>query len=931
MHNLSASDFPAYFRGVHGYDPYPWQVRLTETVLSTGQWPPAMDLPTGSGKTSALDTAVFSLAAQPDDFPRRVAFVIDRRIIVDQVYEHANTINSALRTPRNGVLTRVRDGLNALTGAGEDEDRNPLGVAALRGGVPIDNEWASRPDQPWVVVSTVDQFGSRLLFRGYGVAREMRPIHAGLAGHDCLVILDEVHLSQSFAETLEAVQAGRSGPLPRPLQIVEMSATRRNGNAKPFRLLPSDLEQSETLRKRVSTVKTGVLRPLRGRSGEDAIPKAVQEIIGKELVSAVRSVGIIVNRVRTARLTHEALVDAGLNTHLLTGRMRPLDRARLLDVVDDAIRADRTDVGADLTVVVATQAIEVGADFSFDALITECAPIDSLRQRFGRLDRRGAFLDRTGAPARAWVLGVRSEVESRKPDPIYHDALKETWQALEERFGESDLNVGPDSRELAELAVVAERTAAPQRQAPLLLNTHLEAWVQTNPEPIVEPTLDPFLHGLGEPNNTDVSVVWRYDRSPDTLKLVPPRPAEYLQVPIGAVKAWLACHSEETLVADVDTAQAEESLRRTSAERGTAVRWRGQSDDPEPVDNVNKIQPGDVIIAAPEMGGLTAGTWNPISTEPVTDLGDEAQHAHSWHRAPLSRRFTLRLDQRIYPDAIDLVAGEDEEHSTRDRITSWLESVLRRDLRIPWRDEVCEALNSSFLLYPTDPEGERDYPIITNTKVDGSAFDGSDQSVSFTGTAVTLRSHLDGVGQKAAEYARRLGLDSTLQDDLQLAGRLHDLGKVDRRFQLMLVGGDEVQLEMLDDPLAKSRPGTPRVYPYPRGMRHELASVALAQSNRNVLADAHDPELVLHLVATHHGHARSLAPIIKDPDPQTLQYRHDGHTMRASSDLVDSPIAPDGADRFWRLVNRYGHHGLAWLEAILRLADHRQSAEERQE
>ena len=47
MSELTSADFAAFFRDVHGYEPFPWQTRLTEQVLREGEWPGVIDLPTG--------------------------------------------------------------------------------------------------------------------------------------------------------------------------------------------------------------------------------------------------------------------------------------------------------------------------------------------------------------------------------------------------------------------------------------------------------------------------------------------------------------------------------------------------------------------------------------------------------------------------------------------------------------------------------------------------------------------------------------------------------------------------------------------------------------------------------------------------------------------------------------------------------------------
>ena len=926
---LTSRDFATFFRDIHGYEPFPWQQRLTEHVLNRRSWPKVIDLPTGTGKTAILDTAVFAMAVQSETSPRRVVFVIDRRIVVDQVYERAQRIQERVETADTLVLERVRSRLRRLS------DGKPLGVAALRGGIPIDGDWVRRPDQPWVVVSTVDQFGSRLLFRGYGVKPGMWPIHAGLAGNDCLVILDEVHLSVPFAETLAHVSTLDTGVLPRRFAVVEMSATPSDERAERFTLDPgTDLNGCAELRRRVEVSKRAELVSARD---EEAIPATVLRIVksihiaNRKRESQLRSIGVVVNRVRTARETHKALGSAGYSAHLITGRMRPLDRIDALTLIGPVVDPDGSRHGDQLGVVVATQAIEVGADFSFDALVTECAPVDSLRQRFGRLDRRGTCSERTGCPAQAWIIGPTSVVRSRKPDAIYGESSRVTWEELERRSEDGRLDVGPLS-----LRDFPDNAVAPRTSAPLLLKTHMDTWVQTRPEPLVQPAIDWFLHGIFQNRSADVSIVWRWDRSSEALRLIPPRQAECLQLPIAAVKSWLAGDSTEVEIADVGQAHESEDFRsRPKLLPKNWVRWIGFGEGVDGHVGVKDIRTGDVLVVDPMQGGLIAGTWDPSATEPVADLGDAAQIAYQ-------RKATLRLDPNL-PYVDSPPTPVDEAKATvpiSERVANWLEEqAIEPNQQSDWMRKAIGKLRSNFevnIVGFHDENPAKAYYILTErhsgTKisvVEAEVMDDSDEASSFTSTGVSLRQHLNGVGERAGRIAERLGLPPGVVEDLRLAGRLHDLGKVDSRFQMQLVGGDEVELEMRrGKPLAKSLPGARRIRRYPKGMRHEVASVAMIESNRDVLGPAYDKDLVLHLVGTHHGWGRPLPSIMEDPAPQVLSFSVNGYLMEAGSDLTESSLALDMADRFWRLVERYGYHGLAWLETILRLADHQESAEE---
>ena len=963
---LAADAFPNFFRALHGCDPFPWQSRLAIQVLETG-WPSVIAMPTGSGKTACLDVAIFALAAEvgtdrPRRQARRIFFVIDRRIVVDEAYSRAKRIAASLAEAKDGLLVQVADRLRTLAGP----DEVPLATAILRGGIYRDDRWSRSPSQPTVVVGTVDQVGSRLLYRGYGLSPSAWPIHAGLIGNDSLIIVDEAHCSRPFTQTLGWVARYRGTqwaekPLNLPFGVVTMTAT-PPAETDVFKAQAEDLAHP-VLGRRLAVSKPTRLVVAKAKE-EGFVATAVEGAAWLAKDGAL--VGVLVNRVATARAIFEAIrqrtVDSGKNkldadVILLTGRVRPADRDILLEAHAERIMAKPGRVRpVQAMVVVATQCLEVGADVDFDALVTECCPLDALRQRFGRLNRLGA------ADSSPGVVIVRSDqAESSDDDPIYGSALAQTWKWLgEHATGEGvdrtvDLGIssveglldgGPDAR-----ADVLRRTSRDLPEGPVVLPSHCDCWAQTSPITSADPDPSIYLHGpkMGTP---EVQVVWRADLDQassaswiETVAACGPASAEAIAVPLYAVRAWLN-QAAAPITADLEgVAEPDEDEEQGGGGRA-CLRWRGpDSEDTEVVTDPKTIRPGDTLVVPASYGGCDAFGWAPGIENAVVDLGDQVQANR--------RRAVIRIhvalvpgwalsDEALTNEIMVLATVAPSDDSVEDgQIRALLARIADDSGAKPWLRLAARHLAHSRRLRVSPRPGGAGLVVSTPVPLpaDGeSDFTDEDATASASSREVGLDDHLKRVGALAARFAGLGGLPSEVISDCALAARLHDVGKLDPRFQVWLHNGDRLAAARAAAPLAKSGsvPRTPRAIEaarskaaYPKGARHELVSVQLADSALQALAGATDRELVLHLIGSHHGRCRPFAPVIFDEKPVVVTLASEKTQTSSATGLerLDAGVP----ERFWRLMRRYGWWGPALLEAIVRLADQRVSAQEQQE
>ena len=891
-HKEKASDFNRRFKELTGHAPFEWQRRLFEEHVMQGNLPSALDLPTGLGKTSVM--TIWYLARRAGaPVPRRLVYVVDRRAVVDQATAVADAIKE-----------RAHD--------------SALRISTLRGKYADNREWLEDPAAPAIIVGTVDMIGSRLLFEGYGVTRRMRPYHAGLLGADTLVVLDESHLVPPFERLLERIARDRDednalGPqgvkdrdlIPR-FRLLPLSATGRDRDGDVFRLTEQDREDS-VVKQRLEARKRLVFKPVGDKKLEDRLTEEAWALSGEGKASV--RVLIYCNSRKVAEKAKEAIgeqVESAQippeNVQLFVGARRVKEREDAKKKLEELGFFSGNDAPDKAAFVIATSAGEVGVDLDADHMVMDLVPFERMVQRLGRVNRLG------GEGREAHIV-VIEEPDKSLPDDLKERAKKTAlllWGFLPQE--DKAFQAGPGA--LIQLKEALKNKGCKQRIRdasspdplyPALTHPLLDAWSMTSLKAHTgRPEVQPWLRGwIDDPPQT--TLVWRKylpvrvqggaaskREVADFFAAAPPHLTEILEAPTYRVHEWLFKRAEKLA----------EAVGKTGDNASADGAGNTDADDPAPL-NEQKI----VAIGLGRSGEDAELFTLTGLVEEAAKLAKAPQHRRKQIKEMFERKIkgnTLILDARMGGLSSDglFEPKEGEPASTPDTDDAWEAAVGFRVRSIaPDAESPDTNWHKPYLFdLRRDGEGRPRRQLRVEKYKDATATE-EERSLS-PKQAQKLEEHQKWAARKAEKLVGLLELPDNIGKAIVLAAQLHDEGKRADNWQRAFSAG-------ADDVYAKTK--GPFLRSVLAGYRHEFGSLAHIERNHEFKALPDDlKDLILHLVAAHHGRAR---PVIEtagcdDGPPSQLTAR-----------------ACDVALRFARLQKRLGPWGLAWLEAILRAAD----------
>jgi CRISPR-associated endonuclease/helicase Cas3 len=864
--------------------------------------------------------------------PRRLVYVVDRRTVVDQATDIAEALRSALKGAAPGTPAReVRAALERLC-LDPAEEASPLAISTLRGEHADNGHWRADPARPAIIVGTVDMIGSRLLFSGYGVSRKMRPMHAGLLGQDALIVHDEAHLSPSFGWLIRQIRSVQDGAKePRPIAVMDLSATQRKerGVREPgstFALTPEEEAEAE-VKRRLGASKTLRLVPL-GSGGALAEAVAAQlDALEIDHPEAKRVI-VYVRRPKDAAAIAEKLssrIGAG-RTAVLTGTIRGYERDQMADpgiALDDIPSADarrRTEIfrgfratpgrtpPAATEYLVATSAGEVGVDLDADHMIADLATLDAMIQRLGRVNRLG------GGAAKVAVI-VPAEPAER---------LAATCKALQSLPSvDGGLDVSPRAlRSLVE-GLGADGAARCFAEAPRLLNLTdilLDGWALTHIETLPgRHKVDRWLHGVSsEPPSTYVA--WRAEVD-DVVEADDPQSASrtvFAKHPLLAREHVRGSSVQVFEVLRQIAKRVPKPNARRLGEREVVALSPGGAPEIIRLDELLRKEGLDrlretTVVLPPDAGGLSVlGMLAEDAKTPAADVADipRGKRLDVGVGQPERLRVLLRLDEPEEVWRAKLIGPEAETWLDLDGAATFRKAIgaVRRHPLLPDMRAMAEKAR---VVLKRDDEGNETRVLLLLTRR-GSPDASEETQETAAREPVELDPHNRDVGAEAVRLATLVNLAAPLCGALSLAGERHDTGKLRPGWQKAIGNALPPGNPAEWIPWAKSNR---------RGFddsecgdyRHEFGSLREAAADDALKAHP-ERDLILHLIAAHHGWARP---------------HFEAQHFDIAEDVgwgENEAVAADAMRRYARLQRRFGRWGLAWLEALLRAADHRVSA-----
>lgn len=902
--------------------PFPWQRELFRRFLGNPeQWPTTCNLPTGVGKTWVIAIWLLALAWSAKNgngslrIPRRLVYVVNRRTVVDQASDEARKLREALRRADSPELADLREtlmGLCAIVPKDAKVDFVPLAISTLRGQFADNREWSADPARPAIIVGTVDMIGSRLLFSGYRCGFKSKPLHAGFLGQDALLVHDEAHLEPAFQKLIERIQfeqheCERTGELPWPkLRVMALSATVRAGSDGPdgngvasFGLTDEEKQPPAALPDPPTKPIHHVWKRLKARkalhlhSCADEKKSLAEDIANRALALKESGRAIVV----FARFVIDvekvvSLLEKGKQkgkVEQLTGTIRGKERDELVRrpvfqrFLAESDR-DKDVVPEPGTVyLVCTSAGEVGVNISADHLVCDLTTFESIAQRFGRVNRFGQRDDseiHVVFPASFGPEEKIDELDRRRRHTL------ELLRRLPGNAGPTSLDALPPQDRLA--AFSPEPTTLPAT------DILFDAWALTTIREKLpgRPPVEAYLHGVSEWQPPETHVAWREEveritselierhkpkrLSEDLLEDFPLKPHELLRDRsdrvVGELQAIHKRHADSPLWIVEQRGQVEVTTLATllAADKKAVVNriaWR-------------------TLLLPPSAGGLS---------EQGTLVGKIAFDPDRATRYDVSTEWTVKAT--VKGEEIDLPGrwrGWDDDSPPDGN--GWR---MIRDLDTKPDAEEAES---------EEPETKRFWRWYELRKAGDS--DGS----RWSSKPVLWDVHTSDALNHAQEIVDKLALPDDLTRAVVLAATWHDLGKQRALFQRILGNVDPSVV------LSKSGKRNGRIA---ENYRHEFGSLLDAEREADFRSlDSHLRDVVLHLIAAHHGRARPHFPVDPSSDPLLDE------TFDPECDLdATTAAAIEVPRRFARLQRRYGRWGLAYLESLLRAADWAASAE----